>query len=137
MKTMKIAFVLAALLMGALAAAPAIAGGYYNGPYRGHHGGYSGVRVGFYVGGPIGFPYYYPSYPHFSYPYPAYPYYPAPVVVQQQPTVYVERPIQQSAPAASPQQMQGYWYYCADSRMYYPYVKECASAWQRVAPQPG
>ena len=30
----------------------------------------------------------------------------------------------------------GYWYYCPDSRSYYPYVRECASKWERVPPQP-
>lgn len=29
-----------------------------------------------------------------------------------------------------------YWYYCPDSSTYYPYVQQCASAWQRVAPTP-
>jgi hypothetical protein len=54
-------------------------------------------------------------------------YYP-PVVVQQQPTAYVER---------SDQPLQaGYWYYCETSRGYYPYVKECASAWKAVPPSP-
>lgn len=58
--------------------------------------------------------------------------------MQQQPAVYVEQPAQQQpAPAASQPQMQGYWYYCASSRAYYPYVKDCLAGWQRVAPQPG
>ena len=30
----------------------------------------------------------------------------------------------------------GYWYYCPDSKSYYPYVKECASKWERVPPTP-
>jgi len=30
----------------------------------------------------------------------------------------------------------GYWYYCPDSKSYYPYVKECASKWERVPPKP-
>jgi hypothetical protein len=29
-----------------------------------------------------------------------------------------------------------YWYYCPDSSTFYPYVQQCASAWQRVAPTP-
>ena len=29
-----------------------------------------------------------------------------------------------------------YWYYCADSRTYYPYVRQCTSAWSRVVPIP-
>jgi hypothetical protein len=112
---------LAVLMCGILAAGSAFA----HGPR---------TRVGIYVGAPfVGFGYYgyYGYYPP-PYYYPSY--YPAPVVVQQQPTVYVEQP------AAQPQQQQqpaGYWYYCADSRAYYPYVKECPAGWQRVAPQPG
>ena len=52
--------------------------------------------------------------------------------MQQQPMTYIEQ-----APAAEPAQTQGFWYYCAASRAYYPYVKECPAGWQRVAPQPG
>ena len=82
------------------------------------------VVVGFNVG-----PYWGPGpfwgpYPYY---YPAPVYYP-PVVVQQQPTTYVERNDQ---PLQS-----GYWYYCETSRAYYPYVKECASGWKAVPPSP-
>ena len=56
--------------------------------------------------------------------------YPAPVVVQQSPPVYTER--QDVAPANE----QGYWYYCAASRGYYPYAKECPGGWQKVPPTP-
>ena len=57
--------------------------------------------------------------------------YPAPVVVQQSPPVYTER--QDAAPAP---EAQSYWYYCAATRGYYPYVKECPGGWQKVAPAP-
>jgi hypothetical protein len=30
----------------------------------------------------------------------------------------------------------GYWYYCSDSATYFPYVKVCASGWERVQPTP-
>ena len=30
----------------------------------------------------------------------------------------------------------GYWYYCPDSRSYYPQVRDCASGWERVSPTP-
>jgi len=30
----------------------------------------------------------------------------------------------------------GYWYYCRDSRSFYPYVSQCASEWERVPPSP-
>jgi len=108
-----------------LVAAPANAGGYYRGGH--YHGGSRivfGLGIG--VGYPWGYPYGYGYYPY----YPAYAYYP-PYVVQQQPQVYVEQPQVQQA-----QEPSGYWYYCSDSRAYYPYVKECPAGWQRVAPRP-
>jgi hypothetical protein len=86
-----------------------------------HHGG---VRFGFYVGVPVG-PYWYP--PYYPYYYP-----PAVVTVPSSPPVYVEQGA--AAPAAPVQQ--NYWYYCAESKSYYPYVKECPGGWQRVTPQP-
>jgi hypothetical protein len=49
--------------------------------------------------------------------------------------VYIEQGGGQAAPA--PQQTQAnYWYYCAESQAYYPYVKECPGGWQQVEPQP-
>ena len=71
------------------------------------------------------------GYPYYAAPwyYPGPAYYPAPIVVQQQPQVYVER--EDAAP-----QTQNYWYYCADSKTYYPYVKECPAGWQRVPATP-
>lgn len=124
MKTTRTVLAFVVLMMGVLAAEPAFAWGH------------SRVRVGvgLYIGVPfVGYPYYYPPYHYAPYYYPAY--YPPPVVVQQQAPVYVEQN-PQPAPAAQPQSS-GYWYYCADSRAYYPYVKECPGGWQRVAPQPG
>ena len=29
---------------------------------------------------------------------------------------------------------EGYWYYCPDTKTYYPYVQSCASRWQEVVP---
>ena len=113
----KLTLVVLALLAGALTASSAFAWG------RGPH-----VVLGF----NFGFPAYYPAPYYYGYPAPVY--YPAPVVVQQQPQVYVEQP---AAPAAAaPAQSQSYWYYCADSMTYYPYVKECSGGWQRVSPTP-
>lgn len=88
-------------------------GGHHAG---GHHVGGSRFRLGVILAAPA-----------FLY-YPPVPYYPA--VAPSGPPVYIER---NSAPAA-PDLPAGYWYYCADSRAYYPYVKECAGAWQPVAP---
>jgi len=119
---------LMALLIG-VASAPAFARGgglgdkghgrYVSRPHiGGHH--FSRPRIGFgiIVGAPA-FWYYAPP-----------PYYPPLVVVPSAPPVYIER----SAPSA-PDPAAGYWYYCADTQAYYPYVKECRGTWQRVAPQ--
>jgi hypothetical protein len=115
--------------------------GSYHGGYRGGYYGnnhYHGTRwvVGVNVGYPgWGWPYYggYSAWGYPYYPYPYYPaYYPAPIMVQQQPTTYVEQP----APQAQQQYPAGFWYYCADQGAYYPYVNECPAGWQRVAPQP-
>lgn len=64
--------------------------------------------------------------PSWYYPPPAY-YYPPRVEVVE-PPVYIEQGVQSAEPA--------YWYYCPESRNYYPYVKKCARGWQRVAPTP-
>lgn len=37
------------------------------------------------------------------------------------------------AGTAHAQDRNGYWYYCASARAYYPYVQNCAEGWQRVA----
>jgi len=127
MKKTSILLALALALAAALTAAPASAGPPHRGGY--YHGHGSRVIFGFSVGAPWGYPYAYPYYPYRY--YPAYGYYPAPVIVQQQPSVYVEQP--QAQPSQPPA---GYWYYCAEANGYYPYVKECPAGWQRVAPQP-
>ncbi len=60
------------------------------------------------------------TYPYYS------PYYPVPpVVIQQQPQVYVQ---------PSQQQDQKYWYFCKNTQTYYPYVKQCADGWEKVVP---
>lgn len=110
----------------ALVLSPAAFAQHYHG--RGH--GYYGPRVGVYFGTP--YPWYTPP-PVYYYP-PVYPPVYAPVVtVREAPTVYIE---QDPVPAVQPQQAfeSGYWYYCRDSRAYYPSVSSCASDWQKVAP---
>jgi hypothetical protein len=83
-----------------------------------------GVRFGFAFGFPL-----YP--PAWYYPPPAY-YYPPPVVAAPAaPPVYIERGDAQAGPAP-----EHYWYYCPDSKTYYPYVRECRNAWQRVPARP-
>ena len=99
-------------------------GGHFSGSH-GFHGSHfaSRARVGIFVGAPFG--YYAP--PYYYYP----PYYPPIVAAPSAPPVYIEQGNLQPAPA-----QQGYWYYCAASQAYYPYVKECAEDWQLVSPQP-
>jgi hypothetical protein len=85
------------------------------------------VRVGVVFAGP-GLWYHH----HPAYYYPPYYYYPRPVVVRAEPTVYIERG-DGYAPAG---QSQDYWYYCAESKAYHPYVKHCPGGWQKHVPTP-
>ena len=87
-------------------------------------------------------PWYYPSpyhyYPYNPYYYPPRHYYydhPPRVVVPAPPTEYIERESRPQS-GASGAMVPGYWYYCRSQNGYYPYVKECPSAWERVSPQP-
>ena len=115
------------LAAGAMAGLPASANG-------GHHHGGPRVTFGFAFGGPLyyGPRYYAPYYSPYYYPPYAYPPYVA-GAVPPAPTVYVER---DSSAQQAPALQAGYWYYCAESQAYYPYVKQCAGGWQQVAPQP-
>lgn len=120
------ALALALTLAGALASESALAD-------RGHrHRGQ--VQFGISIGAPVYWGggywggYWGPPH-HFYYPGPLY--YPAPLVVTPPvPHTYIEQPALAPAPALT----QTYWYYCAESQTYYPYVKQCAGAWQRVIP---
>ena len=86
------------------------------------HGPRGRVHFGVHIGAPwypLWHPWYFPG-----------PYYSETVVVQRsEPPVYVER---DEPAAASP----GWWYYCEQSKTYYPYVKSCAGGWQKVTPRP-
>jgi hypothetical protein len=100
-----------AAVIGALAAAgPADA-----------HGRRGRVHLGVVIGGPL----WWHAWPH----YPRY--YERVIVERQGPTVYVEKDADGVERDADQ-----YWYFCPDSETYYPYVKQCASPWHRVAPQP-
>jgi hypothetical protein len=121
MKTFNLALLSLALVAGVAAAPDAEARGGHH-----HHGG---ARFGVFVGAPLFYaPYYSPYY------YPRY-YYPPAVIAS--PPVYVEQGGAPVAAAAAPatQAAGAYWYYCADSQTYYPYVQSCASPWQQVVPQ--
>ena len=110
MNRVKAVLALSAVLVCAVASEPALAWGHAQ------------VRFGVFIGAPF-FPWYYPPY----YYYPPYP----PVVVAPAPTTYVEQGGVRSAPSPG----SSYWYYCAESKTYYPYVKECPGGWMRVVPQ--
>jgi hypothetical protein len=70
---------------------------------------------------------YYPAY------YPAY--YP-PLVVEPAATVYSEPMPSYAPPPVARSQRSTDWYYCPAAKAYYPYVRECASGWQRVPARP-
>ena len=115
--------VLVAVASGIVSSAALARGGHH----RYHHHSHSGLSLGFVFGGPLW--YFAPAY---SYPY-SYPYaYPPAVVVNPAPRVYVERDEEVLARTSSP----GYWYYCRESNVYYPYVRECAGPWERVPARP-
>jgi hypothetical protein len=97
-------------------------GGFHGGGFRGH------LRGGVFIGAPLFWPWYYPDPYYYPGPYYYGDYAP---VVESSPAVYIE---QGAAPAAPEQST--YWYYCARSKGYYPYVQQCPGGWQRVAPQP-
>jgi hypothetical protein len=78
----------------------------------------SRVVVGVGIGAPVFWPWW---------PGPAWgP--PAVVAVPASQPVFVE----QGGQAA---QQQSFWYWCNDSRAYFPYVRECPGGWQPVVPQ--
>jgi len=151
MRSLKPILIVAALALSLLASGMAFAerssggrghgGGSYHGGGHGrsyyHGGGYghgyyrSGVDV--VIGGSFwGPPWYYPPY-YYSQPYyaPYYPYPYSPVVeVPSEPPVYIER----SRPDSSA--LPNLWFYCPESKTYYPYVKECSGGWQTVPAAP-
>lgn len=119
MKTIKL--IIVCLLLGTIGIGNAWAD-------RDRHSRHShfGVFIGPYWG-----PSYYQPFPYY---YP--PYYPPLVVERPAPQVYIEQPQAVAAPPASAPASTNYWYYCAATNSYYPYVRECASGWQKVSPQP-
>ncbi|MDN2711957.1 hypothetical protein O0880_21260 [Janthinobacterium sp. SUN118] len=113
-------------LGGGAWAAPGGHGGHAgHGGFHAGHGHFHGrPHVGVWLGSSWGYGYgpgWYGD-PWYGYPY-GYPY--GRVVVVQPPPVYIE---QGGVPTA---QM---WYYCARPQGYYPYVKNCSTAWRAVPP---
>ena len=80
------------------------------------------------IGISFGFPLWYPPPAYYAPPPPAYYY--APRVVHSSPPVYVERA------EAVGERSADWWYYCGQSKGYYPYVKTCPGGWQKVSPTP-
>lgn len=108
--TMKLCLVICALVL-----AP------FSGLAEAHGRSHGGARLGLWIGAPIvlGAPYYYPSPPaYYRYGPPVREYEPAPP-----PPVVVTPP----APT---------WYYCRESRAYYPYVQDCPGGWDSVPARP-
>jgi hypothetical protein len=114
-------------------------GGGWNGGGGWHGGGWHG---GVFVGGPWwygpwwGWPYPYAyGYPYsYYYPYAysydsPYGYYPP---AYDGPSVYIQQQLQ----PRSEERVQGYWYYCASAKAYYPTVPKCPEAWIKVPPAP-
>jgi hypothetical protein len=139
MKMTRLAFASALILLGFAASETAVAGPPRGG--HGHSGYHGGARVSLAVGFPIGFGYgyygYYPP-PYYS-PYYYAPYYPPVAAMPYAAPTYIEQGSAQSAPAPAPQASPGsqnFWYYCAESNAYYPYVNQCPGGWQRVSPSP-
>ena len=135
-------FAVTTLLIGANAVAadqrhgPAFGWGHHYGPGsdRGRHGGYdgwhdrdwghhdSGYRSHFSFS--LGFPLYWQPYSYYRYnPYPTT------VVIERQPPVFIQQSTPPAQPAAS-----NYWYFCPDTKTYYPYTQTCPSNWLQVVP---
>ncbi|MCC7311285.1 MAG: hypothetical protein IT510_08600 [Sulfuritalea sp.] len=124
------------ILCGTLANGSAMAGHRVHKHGHGHvHGPI--VHFGFSYGFPVHLPLYFPapvySFPRYAFPAPVQVY-PSAVIRHYPSPVYIEQSI---APLeTAPPQAQHEWHYCADSRMYYPYVRDCPGGWQRVPVQP-
>jgi hypothetical protein len=117
----------------------------------------SRVGVGFYFGAPLywdswwgGYNYYYPPPVVIRPPLVFYDRHGNPVpnlvLAPGEPLVYYDRygnpvppvqaQMQQAQPQPQPEGPAPVWFFCTDSNSYYPYVRTCPSAWQRVAPFP-
>lgn len=103
-------------------------------PVYAHGHGY--VRGGIWIGpgwwGPWWGGYPYGGYGAYPYGYSGYPYgyYSSPpVIIEQQSPAYEQQIPQQD-------EQPYYWYFCSESKAYYPYVKQCPGGWLKVVPSP-
>ncbi len=116
MKSRHAALIMALLVPVFGASGAAFAAGHgTGGKHQHHHHGRVIVTV------PVYSPWYYPYY----YTWPPY-YYFSPESEAQ--TVYIEQSSDQEENAQQP----AYWYYCPESKGYYPDVKECPGGWQQL-----
>lgn len=140
---------IASILFAALLAASMQAAGHDR---NGHT--HSRVGVGFYFGAPLywdswwgGYNYYYPPPVVIRPPLVFYDQHgnpvPNDVLAPGDTLIYYDRygnPVPLVQPQAQsrpqPETPAPAWFFCADSNSYYPYVRTCPSAWQRVAPFP-
>ena len=128
-------------LGAALAMIVALLGGMTAAETASAHGGHTHIGVGVGFGfGPY-WPGYWPGYWGAPYPY----YYPAPYYYEPMvttPPTYIERGDEarpsEARPSASSASgpRRDWWYFCPETKTYYPYVKDCAGGWQRVEPKP-
>jgi hypothetical protein len=123
-KWVGIIVVSAALLLLSVGPGHTWGGGHGFGGHGFHHSfhhGFGGPRIAIGIGpfwGPYGYAYAYP----YAYPYAyAYP----PVVSQPSQQLSIQPP--SSLPS---------WYYCDNTKGYYPYVRQCPGGWRPVAPTP-
>lgn len=128
----------AVLLVGVAAAAAA-----HGGHHRGHHHGKHYGHYGYYLGAPLWWGPVYDAYPYYygpRYGYgPGYAYSQRPVIIEREPTVYVQREPVASVPPSAPTSL---WFYCTDPAGYFPYVEHCSQSWisvdpNSVSPPPG
>ncbi|MGH6611143.1 MAG: hypothetical protein ACRECQ_12890 [Burkholderiaceae bacterium] len=141
MTTLKSLIAAAAVALGLLTVAEsATARGFRHGHHHHGHHHHGGARFSFgFWGGPG---YWGPGYwgPGWGYWGPPAIAYSPTVIVREEPRVWVESdqasttptpPVTSNTNPNAPQ----WWYWCASSRGYYPYVASCAEGWQRVTPQ--
>jgi hypothetical protein len=114
-------------VVGAFQIADADQANWHGGGHRGGNGGRDGGGGG--SGGSviIGFP----GVPGTDAPYPPSPY-PYPSTGPARPPTRPGRPPESSNSTANEPQAWPVWYFCDQPNGYYPYVKVCAHAWQKL-----
>ena len=121
----RIARAVVAMLIVGVAAEAAAHGGHHRGHHHGHH--YS--QYGYYLGAPL---WWGPTYDPYPYYYgPGYGYGQRSVIIEREPTVYVQREPVAQVPQSAPAPL---WFYCTDPAGYFPYVKNCSHPWISVDP---